>query len=116
MTIPMFLAFVPGNVSEIVCDNTTFVKFTYITTGVKTEQEFNFNLYPNPVSEKLTIDHPSSGKVTVQLISAYGKLVLVQDFITGSKIELNLAPLAPGIYMVKLNSEGKTESKKIVVQ
>jgi hypothetical protein len=108
--------FVPGNVSEIVCDNTIFVKFTYITTGVSEEQEFNFNLYPNPVSEKLTIDHLSAGKVTVQLFSVYGTLVLAQDFVIGSKIELNLAPLAPGIYMVKLNSEGKTESKKIVVQ
>jgi hypothetical protein len=106
--------FVPGNVSEIVCDNTMFVKFTYINTGVKEEQEFNFSLYPNPVSEKLTIDHPFSDKVTVQLFSAYGKLILAQDF-TGNKIELNLALLPPGIYMVKLTSEGKTESEKIVV-
>lgn len=106
--------FVPGNVSEIACDNTAFVKFTYITTGVSEEQELTFNLYPNPVSEKLTIDHPSSGKVTVQLFSAYGKLVLEQNF-TGTKIELNLEPLTPGIYMVKLTSEGKTESEKIVV-
>jgi hypothetical protein len=107
--------FVPGNVSEIACDNTTFVKLTYITTRVSEEQEFNFNLYPNPVSEKLTIDHPSSVKVTVEIFSAYGKLVLEHDF-TGSKNELNLAPLAPGIYIVKLTSAGRTESKKIVIQ
>ena len=40
--------FVPGNVSEIVCDNTTFVKSTYITTGVKKEQEFNFQPLSKP--------------------------------------------------------------------
>lgn len=105
--------FVP-NVSEIVCDNTSFVLTYYITTGVNEEQEFSFNLYPNPVSEKLTIDHPSSGEVKIKLVSAFGKIVLAQEFTTG-KIELNLASLAPGIYLVNLTSEGKTASEKIMV-
>jgi archaellum component FlaG (FlaF/FlaG flagellin family) len=108
--------FVPGNVSEIVCDNTNFVQLNYIATGVKTEPSFDFNLSPNPVSEKLTINHAFSGKVTVQLISANGNLVLVQDFIESSKIELNLASLTPGIYLVNLISAGKTVSEKIVVK
>lgn len=107
--------FVPDNVSEIVCDNTNFALTNYITTGVKAEQEFNFNLYPNPVSERLTIDHRSSGKVTVQLISAQGNIVLEQDFAT-NKIELNLASVSPGVYLVNLTSEGKTVSEKIMVR
>jgi len=107
--------FVPDNVSEIVCDNTNFALTNYITTRVKAEQEFNFSLYPNPVSERLTIDHPSSGEVTVQLISTQGKIVLERDFAT-NKIELNLASLAPGVYLVNLTSEGKTVSEKIMVR
>jgi len=108
--------FVPGSVSEIVCDNTNFVQLNYIATSVKTEPTFNFNLSPNPVSDKLTIDHPFTGKVTVQLISANGNLVLGQDLIESNKIELSLASLAPGIYLVKLQSAGKTVSEKIVVK
>lgn len=92
------------------------MKLNYIITGVKEDQNFNFGLYPNPVTEKLTIDHPSSGKVTVQLISAYGTLVLEQDFMIDGNIELNLTSLELGVYMVKLTSEGKTASKTIVVQ
>ncbi|MBE0638406.1 MAG: T9SS type A sorting domain-containing protein [Bacteroidales bacterium] len=107
--------FVPGNVSEIVCDNTNFVLTYYITTGVKEEQEFSFKLYPNPVSEILTIDHFSSDEVAVQIVSAFGKIVLAQEF-TSSKIELNLTSLPPGIYLVNLTSEGKTASEKIVVR
>lgn len=107
--------FVPGSVSEIVCDNTNFVLTFYITTRVNEEQEFSFNLYPNPVSEILTIDRPFSDEVAVQIVSAFGKIVLVQDF-TSSKIELNLASLAPGIYLVNLTSEGKTASEKIMVR
>ena len=108
--------FVPGNVSEIVCDNTNFVQLNYIATGVKTEPKLNFTLSPNPVSEKLTINHAFSGKVTVQLIAANGNLVLVKDYIESSKIELNLASFAPGIYLVKLIAAGKTVSEKIVVK
>ena len=106
--------FVPDNVSEIVCDNTSFVLSYYITTGVKAEQEFNFSLYPNPVSDRLTIDQPSSGEVTVKLISTQGKIVLEKDFAT-SKIELNMASIASGIYLLSLTSQGKTVSEKIMV-
>ena len=107
--------FVPGNVSEIVCDNTIFAQNNYIITNVKKEQVFNIKLYPNPVSEKLTIDNPHSGNVTVQIISAYGKIVLLQNFISGDKIELNLSLLAPGFYMVNVISNDKIGSEKILV-
>jgi len=107
--------FVPGNVSEIVCDNTNFVLAYYITTGVNEKQEFGLNLYPNPVSEILTIDHHFSGEVSVQLLSTLGIIVLEQDF-TNSKIELNLASTPHGMYLVNLTSEGKTVSEKIMVR
>lgn len=109
--------FVPDNVSEIVCDNTIFARDNYITTtDVKPAQALNFHLYPNPVSDMLTIDCPSSGQVTVQIISSDGRLVFVQDFTSGNQMELNLASLAPGIYMVNLASGGKTASEKMVVR
>jgi hypothetical protein len=108
--------FVPGNVSEIVCDNTVFVQNNYVITGIKPEQTFSFSIYPNPVSEILTIDCPTFSKVTVQLISANGKRVFVQDFTSGKKIELSLSSLAPGVYTVNLTSEGKTASEKLLVR
>lgn len=107
--------FVPDNVSEIVCDNTVFARNNYGTTGVESEQTLDFKLYPNPVSETLTIDYPSSGNVTVQIISSCGKPIFVQDFASGNKMELNLASLVPGVYVVNLTSERKTLAKKILV-
>ncbi|MDP2234879.1 MAG: T9SS type A sorting domain-containing protein [Bacteroidales bacterium] len=108
--------FVPGNASEIVCDNTVFAQNKYVLTRIKPEQTFNFRIYPNPVSEILTIESPSAGKVTVQLISSYGKRVIDKDFSSGKKIELNLSSLAPGVYTVNLTSEGKTASEKLLVK
>jgi hypothetical protein len=108
--------FVPGNVSEIVCDNTVFVQNNYVVTGIKPEKTFSFSIYPNPVSDILTIDCPTVGKVTVQIISAFGKRVFMQDFASGKKIELNLSSLSPGVYTVNLTSEGKTASEKLLVR
>ena len=95
------------------------------STGIKAQinlvgvannlQTGDFKLYPNPVSETLTIDYPSSGKVTVQIISSCGKPIFVQDFESGNKMELNLASLVPGVYVVNLTSERKTSAKKILV-
>lgn len=108
--------FVPGLVSEIVCDNTSFAQNRYVVTGVEPEQPFDFNVYPNPVTEKLIIDYPSSGEVIVKITSASGKPVLIQDYASGSKIQLNLSSMAPGVYTVSVTSEGRTSSKAIVVR
>ncbi len=108
--------FVPGNVSEIVCDNTVFVKNNYILTGIKQEPAFSFNLFPNPVTETLTINYATTEKVIVQIFSSDGKCVIVQDFTDVDKIELNLSSLVPGVYVVKLQSGAKAVSEKILVK
>jgi hypothetical protein len=107
--------FVPDGVSEIACDNSIFVQNNYITTRVNEDKKIDFHLFPNPVLDKLTIDYPYTGKVTVQIISSYGKLVLAQDFNSTGKIEMNLSSFAPGFYMVNVISNGKTSSEKILV-
>ena len=108
--------FVPGNVSEIVCDNSVFVQNNYILTGVKAEAALSFDVYPNPVTELLTIDYPTTEKLNIQLISSEGKRVLSQDFASGERHVMNVADLLPGLYVVKLLSGGNTATKKIVLR
>ncbi len=107
--------FVPNLVSEIVCDNSIFAKTTYNPTGIEQELASNFKLYPNPVSEMLSIEYTISGPVSVQIFSSLGTQVFVQDFTSGNKIDLNLASLTPGLYVVNLITEGQTASEKILV-
>ena len=108
--------FVPGNVSEIVCDNSEFVQNNYILTGVKAETAISFDVYPNPATELLTIDYPTTEKLNIQLISSDGKRVLSQDFASGERLVMNVADLLPGLYLVKLLTGGKTATQKIVLR
>jgi len=108
--------FVPGNVSEIECDNAAFAMNRYVVTLAKPQQEAGIRLYPNPVVSVMEIESPFSGAVNVQVVSSSGKLVLDQHFNSGNKMELNLGPLSPGIYALKLISGSATVSEKILVR
>ncbi|HOW31011.1 MAG TPA: T9SS type A sorting domain-containing protein, partial [Bacteroidales bacterium] len=79
-------------------------------------QEAGIRLYPNPVVSVMEIESPFSGAVNVQVMSSSGKLVLDQHFNSGNKMELNLGPLSPGIYALKLISGSATVSEKILVR
>lgn len=107
--------FVPDLVSEIVCDNSIFAKSTYLTTGIKQEPVLNFKMYPNPVSEILSIESKNPGPVSVQIFSSLGKQVFSQDFSTAGKIDLDLESLSPGLYLVNLITREQTGTDKILV-
>ena len=108
--------YVPGTVSEIVCDNSRFAKNAYGTAGIEQASTVNFNVYPNPVSEILTIDNFSEGPLKVQIYSTLGDLVYAEDFAVSSKLELNLTSLSPGLYTVNLIGANLTATEKILVR
>lgn len=75
--------------------------------------EFNSQevlLYPNPTKGILNIENITLEKIIVYEI--YGKELLA--FSTTSKIDLS--SLSKGIYLIKLFSEGKTITEKIVIE
>lgn len=108
--------FIPSVVSEIVCDNSIFSKYAYTNTAIVEEPTLNLSLYPNPVSEKLTITHTASGPVYIQIFSSEGKLVFTRNAVYSNNFDVDLQSLTPGIYLVNLVSRGKTVSEKILVQ
>jgi Secretion system C-terminal sorting domain len=108
--------FVPNLVSEIVCDNSNFAKEAYNTPTIAPELSGSFKLYPNPVSEILNIETPTTGSVIVQIFTSTGKQVFAQDYLSANKIELNLAGLSPGLYLINMIAGNQTISEKILVQ
>jgi hypothetical protein len=108
--------YVPGTVSEIVCDNSRFAKSAYGTAGIEQASTVNFTIYPNPVSEILTIDNFTEGPVKVQIYSTLGDLVYAEDFAVSSKLELNLISFSPGLYTVNLIGANLTATEKILVR
>ncbi len=72
-------------------------------------------IYPNPAKEKVDISMQNNSIInSVQLFSLVGKKV-IEKTDKKSKIHLNTSNLSSGIYILKLNVEGKSISKKIII-
>jgi len=79
----------------------------------------NFNIYPNPVLDNtFTVAIPYEGKTTVTVFNQIGQEIKCNVSETSStkyKVEPK-AQLASGIYIVKINSDGKTATQKLTVK
>lgn len=82
--------------------------------GVSEAKRLDFEMYPNPGSEKLTIQLPSgSDNAKIEFYDAIGRLAMSQK-ITSSKKEINVNQLSKGIYILKVLSDNKIGSQKFI--
>lgn len=80
------------------------------------EGDFLVSMYPNPAKEQVSIRIDGvSGKVSVALIDMSGRTVM-SDTMESSEIQFNVSALAKGTYFVRLNGEGISTVRKLVVQ
>lgn len=107
--------FVPGNVSEVACDNTLFAMNTYGVTQVPEDEEVDFSVYPNPTAEKLSITTNYNKKIVVQIFNQTGQLVHKQDFFGNALLELPLKGFKSGLYLVNITAGKLSQTRKIVV-
>lgn len=78
-------------------------------------------VYPNPVDDKLTVEYIMCNGLTARQLSVYdlnGKLLMSQSITkTMDIVELNVAHLPAGSYIVTFGNEGvASNSKKFIVQ
>ena len=84
------------------------------TLGLENNSISNMNIYPNPVSNgKLFISSSSNLEKEVTIYNTLGQQVL-QDKTTTDGI--NVSTLNKGTYFVKITEDGKTATKKLVIQ
>lgn len=84
------------------------------TLGLKQNAIAGLNVYPNPVTDgNLYITSNSSNAKTVAIYDILGKHVL--DSKT-SNSTLNVSNLKRGVYIVKIAEDGKTDTRKIIIQ
>src|SRR5690606_23195323 len=71
------------------------------------------HVYPNPVFNDLHISLPLSEKqVQVTLYNILGKKVLERNLLKSSKI--NVSFLAKGVYLLKIETQNGTITKKLI--
>ena len=79
------------------------------------EEEFvRFNVYPNPVTNLLNIQIPSSTEPTnLKIYNVLGKLILNRD-ITQSETKLDVSSMASGIYILSFESNKGSKTFKLI--
>ncbi|WP_395059101.1 T9SS type A sorting domain-containing protein [Flavobacterium sp.] len=70
------------------------------------------NIYPNPAKNLLNITSDSFESKTVAIYNVLGKVVLSAN-VTNAPI--NVASLSKGVYVVKVTEQGKTATRKLVI-
>lgn len=82
--------------------------------SISEAERLNFDMFPNPASNNLTIQLPSgSEKAVVQFYDNIGRLALTKD-ISSSNNEVSVNSLSTGIYILKVLSDGKIGSQKFL--
>ncbi|WP_050979833.1 T9SS type A sorting domain-containing protein [Flavobacterium sp. ACAM 123] len=72
------------------------------------------NLYPNPVSSgKVYISTKNDSNKEIIIFDLLGKKVL-QTLISSK--ELNVSSLNPGVYIIKINEDNATATRKLIVR
>ncbi len=96
--------------------NTSFTDINWITTSVSERQDLSFNMYPNPASDKVTIETNEMSGTEIHLsifdINGILKYNEVQPF--KNKFEVNIKDLNSGIYFISLKSKDKQKMLKLV--
>jgi len=96
-----------GNTSE-------FGISTDSTLSIEQLVNDTFKLYPNPVSDRLFIQSPSSEAYHLEIVNTLGQVVL-SKIDNNASIELEVSNLTNGLYFINISSEsGNSETIKFI--
>ncbi len=105
--------------SEYGCQSELSDEYDFIITGVGSEELSDaIRIYPNPASDKLIIEIQSDnpGKISMDIVSMYGRTIISQDNNIGNKFEINLGGFASGIYLLRIRISGVIITKKFQIR
>jgi len=87
---------------------------TISTSGIDEQTANNFNIFPNPAKELVTLNNLLTG-TTLQLTDMTGKIIL-QSLVSAEEMTIDLNSLTNGMYLVHLsNNTSIIGTKKLVV-
>ena len=78
------------------------------------ENQLDFTVFPNPVSEYLNIQLPTgTTNANISVFDMTGKLIR-NNAISVGNTKVGVSDLSTGVYILKLNSEGKLGSRQFI--
>lgn len=78
-------------------------------------QKSDFNVYPNPATNKLSIDNNLSPEMNVTLMNIEGKIVYTNEF-SGSSSSIDVSSLNAGIYLIRISTESGNVVERVVIE
>jgi hypothetical protein len=94
------------------------LSFKESTTGIGIENIAEMvSIYPNPARDEITISYPLNGTnstVNAVFTNTAGKQVMTKQ-LNSSKSKVDVSNLAPGIYMVTLQSNDNVVVKRLII-
>jgi hypothetical protein len=107
--------FVPGNVSEIVCDNHAFAQSAYGTLAIVEKDKPDVSIFPNPATSKFTLMTNISGdKSTLKISDINGRERFSVEIIT-PETEISTEFLTKGVYFVTVQNEKFRQTIKLII-
>jgi Secretion system C-terminal sorting domain len=92
---------------------TTWADVTNGTLSVSQNEIAGLNVYPNPTTGIFYVETALNAVKNITVYDILGKQVLST---TTSSNEINAANLNSGLYIVKITEEGKTATKKLIIE
>lgn len=88
------------------------VAMDYNLSSSSFSQIDGLKMYPNPTKNNLYIETALNSDINVSIVNMLGKEVVNTKVINNT---VNVANLSSGIYIVKITEEGKTSTKKLII-
>ena len=77
------------------------------------EDLLEFNVYPNPVTDQVTIQQPFNGNVEIRVMDMGGRVLHSGNY-TDNQIRLNMSDYPSGAYLLLLRHDSELFSRKII--
>ena len=99
----------------------TVMKYDSVFAGIKTPQHSQISLYPNPASDKITIETSANPTIPIAIGSQLSIMnvngqQLITHQITMHKTQIDISNLPSGVYFVRLTGDRTVEVGKITKQ
>jgi PKD repeat protein len=82
------------------------------TIGIE-DIQLSFSIYPNPATERLTIDAGIAVKANIKMMDLSGRVVLSSKM-NQSQLSVDVSALADGVYMIRIEYGNKSITRKII--
>lgn len=82
--------------------------------SVATANELSFDVYPNPAKNRIYVAS-NLQESQIQVYDITGKLVLKTQMQFGENA-IDISAMAPGVYVARILADGKSQTKKLIIQ